>query len=139
LSGAEIPDLESLCRLARQRLDLLNADLLAESLAARRRGYGGLGRLTAALEALAANGAERLRAERIAAALRAAAPVSDGDPIPSEPYAALGLAPGAGLEEVKTAFRKLAVRHHPDTGAGDRERFLRIETAYREILKRLEV
>ena len=44
-------------------------------------------------------------------------------------YKTLGLAPGASEEEIKKAFRKLAMKHHPDRG-GDEAEFKRIKEAY---------
>jgi curved DNA-binding protein len=48
------------------------------------------------------------------------------------PYQILGLNPGANEDEVKKAYRKLAMKHHPDRG-GDEAEFKRIKEAY-EIL-----
>jgi len=48
-------------------------------------------------------------------------------------YEVLGVARDAGLAEIKTAYRKLAVRHHPDRNPGDREaeeRFKEAAEAY---------
>lgn len=47
-------------------------------------------------------------------------------------YELLGLAPGATADEVKKAFRKKAIREHPDKG-GDAEKFKKLTEAY-EIL-----
>lgn len=44
-------------------------------------------------------------------------------------YAILGVARGATPEQIKTAFRKLAKKHHPDIG-GDKEKFETIQQAY---------
>lgn len=41
----------------------------------------------------------------------------------------LGLPPGSSLEEVRTAFRKLSRKHHPDVG-GDPQRFVKIVNSY---------
>lgn len=46
--------------------------------------------------------------------------------------AVLGLGNGAGADEIKGAFRKLAMKHHPDRG-GDQEVFKSINEAYREL------
>ena len=49
-----------------------------------------------------------------------------------DPYAVLGLDKQASPEDIKKAYRKLAVKHHPDKG-GDQEKFKEISAAY-EIL-----
>lgn len=46
------------------------------------------------------------------------------------PYEALGLQRGATEEEVKKAYRKLALRLHPDKPTGDAEKFKEIQGAY---------
>jgi molecular chaperone DnaJ len=48
-------------------------------------------------------------------------------------YELLGIAKGASADEIKKAFRKLAVKHHPDKG-GDEAKFKEINEAY-EVLK----
>ena len=51
------------------------------------------------------------------------------------PYARLGLRPGASLPEVKRAYRRLAMEHHPDrVGSGDLEAFLAVKAAYETIV-----
>lgn len=44
-------------------------------------------------------------------------------------YAILGVAKTATAEEIKTAYRKLAMKHHPDRG-GDHEQFQKMTEAY---------
>jgi DnaJ family protein A protein 2 len=44
-------------------------------------------------------------------------------------YDALGVAKDATMDQIKKAFRKLAVKHHPDKG-GDVEKFKIIQGAY---------
>ena len=47
-------------------------------------------------------------------------------------FETLGLQPGASDEEIKKAYRKLAMKHHPDKG-GDAEKFKEISSAYQEL------
>jgi curved DNA-binding protein CbpA len=37
-------------------------------------------------------------------------------------YEVLGVAPTAGHDEIKAAYRRLAARHHPDVAGGDQRR-----------------
>lgn len=48
------------------------------------------------------------------------------------PYSILGVSPTASTEEIKKAYRVLAMRHHPDRNAasGSQDRFNAIKTAY---------
>jgi preprotein translocase subunit Sec63 len=51
------------------------------------------------------------------------------------PYARLGLRPGAPLAEVKRAYRRLAMEHHPDRGgSADLNTFLAVKAAYESIV-----
>jgi curved DNA-binding protein len=45
-------------------------------------------------------------------------------------YSTLGLKRGATADDIKRAYRSLAMKHHPDRG-GDEKRFKEIEEAYR--------
>lgn len=59
------------------------------------------------------------------------------DPKERDALAALGLEPHVSLAEIKTRFKELAKRFHPDTNAGDRdaeERFKQISQAYTYLL-----
>ena len=47
-------------------------------------------------------------------------------------FATLGLARGASVDEAKAAFRKLALKHHPDKG-GDAAKFWEISEAFAAI------
>lgn len=50
------------------------------------------------------------------------------------PYSVLGLQAGASENEVKSAYKKLAMKHHPDKG-GDPEKFKEINDAFGKIAK----
>jgi curved DNA-binding protein CbpA len=52
-----------------------------------------------------------------------------------DPYRALGIVPGASLNEIRSAYRRLAKQYHPDA-AGDRAlpRFLAIQAAYERLV-----
>ncbi|RZJ74359.1 MAG: J domain-containing protein, partial [Brevundimonas sp.] len=50
-----------------------------------------------------------------------------------DPYKELGVARGAGADEIKKAFRKLAKDLHPDKNPGDKaseDRFKRVTAAF---------
>ncbi|HMR73111.1 MAG TPA: DnaJ domain-containing protein, partial [Candidatus Saccharibacteria bacterium] len=49
-------------------------------------------------------------------------------------YEVLGVGKNASDDEIKKAFRKAAVQHHPDKEGGDEEKFKEINEAY-EVLK----
>src|SRR5580698_2093775 len=58
-------------------------------------------------------------------------------PPKSDYYQTLGIAKGASDEEIKKAYRKLAMQHHPDRNPGDKSaehKFKEISEAY-EVLK----
>lgn len=53
-------------------------------------------------------------------------------------YRVLELKNGASLEEVKTAYRRLALQYHPDTNPGDRyaqEKFVQLHEAYKTLME----
>ena len=50
----------------------------------------------------------------------------------SDPYATLGVNRNSSDSEIKSAYRRLAKKHHPDIG-GDQERFSEISSAYDNI------
>jgi DnaJ-domain-containing protein 1 len=55
-----------------------------------------------------------------------------------EALAVMGLEPGAGLAEIKSHYKKLVKKHHPDVNRGDKaseETFKRITAAYHILLK----
>lgn len=53
----------------------------------------------------------------------------------SDPHELLGVAPGATATEVTAAFRRFALRNHPDRG-GDPDRFRAGAEAYRRLVGR---
>jgi curved DNA-binding protein len=49
-----------------------------------------------------------------------------------DPWSTLGVARGTSPDEIKQAYRKLAMKHHPDRG-GNTEEFQKIQQAYDDI------
>ncbi|MEO7904255.1 MAG: DnaJ domain-containing protein, partial [Candidatus Saccharimonadales bacterium] len=49
-------------------------------------------------------------------------------------YELLGVSKGASADEIKKAYRKAAVKHHPDKEGGDEAKFKEINEAY-DVLK----
>ncbi len=49
-----------------------------------------------------------------------------------DPWRVLGVSPSANDQQIKKAYRKLALKHHPDVDPSDaaHERFLMIQEAY---------
>lgn len=45
-------------------------------------------------------------------------------------YQTLGVDPSASQDEIKAAYRKLAMKHHPDRSGGDDTKFKQIQEAY---------
>jgi DnaJ-class molecular chaperone len=50
-------------------------------------------------------------------------------------YEILGLSPGASEDDIKKAYKRLAMKHHPDRG-GDPEKFKEISSAYETLMGR---
>ena len=47
----------------------------------------------------------------------------------SDYYNVLGISKGASVDEIKSAYKKLALKNHPDRG-GDKDVFQKIQQAY---------
>ncbi len=56
----------------------------------------------------------------------------------AEHYRILGVAPGATVAELKSAYRKLVMAYHPDSpaGTGNAQTFLRVVQAYQSLMGR---
>jgi hypothetical protein len=81
---------------------------------------------------------KRIQAGRVPFPTRAPREVSaasDDRARPVDPYALLGIEATASLDDVKAAFRKKALEHHPDHG-GTAAGFMAIKRAYDGIVKR---
>ncbi|KAF7805431.1 dnaJ-like protein subfamily B member 8 isoform X1 [Senna tora] len=52
------------------------------------------------------------------------------------PYDVLGVSPNATVDEIKKAYRKLALKYHPDVNKEDKaqQKFMRIKNAYNTLL-----
>jgi DnaJ-domain-containing protein 1 len=144
-SGKKITGLaESFARIAFSRSRFLNPDLLTESLAARRAGLGDIPLLASELFSMAMG----REAEREGRFIRQFLDPTYQPPPPDEavedPWNVLGVPRGASREEIKSAFRRLALAFHPDNHAGleEKERkeksqaFMKIRDAYRELTRR---
>jgi DnaJ-domain-containing protein 1 len=140
------PELESYARAAAAVADRLNPDLLSESLLARLRKGAAEDRLETirdALIELASGTAAKKTAKRIAELL-APGEIPRLETEADDSYTLLGVPPSASLDEVKTAYRRLAVLFHPDASVGldegqqksAAEAFIRIDGAYRMIVER---
>ncbi|XP_078434327.1 chaperone DnaJ-domain superfamily protein [Wolffia australiana] len=71
-----------------------------------------------------------------------ALPRSSSSPICE--FAVLGLSPFASADDVKRAYKRLALKHHPDvirgkTGPAKEEVFKEIKSAYESLMQKLEV
>jgi hypothetical protein len=62
-------------------------------------------------------------------------PALAGGVAPAGPHTLLGVKPGASLEELKAAFRRQALAHHPDHG-GDPAVFIALKRAYDSLVRR---
>jgi hypothetical protein len=142
-----LPFIELFCRIAASRRVFLNPDLLAESLTARRKSAKDSAILGEKLEFLALGKTARREAAYIRTILDPSyEPSYSFEEIPEnipDPWKVMGLPPGSPAETVKSSFRKLAVRFHPDMLQGMEEdqrraaiqQFITIKEAYRLIMR----
>lgn len=52
------------------------------------------------------------------------------------PHVVLGITPGASLDDAKQAYRRLAMKHHPDRPGGDVATFNAVRTAFEAFERR---
>ncbi|AEF80194.1 J domain-containing protein [Leadbettera azotonutricia] len=143
---ADFPLVEHFCRLAWSKRESLNPDLLAESLAARRKNREDLPELGTFLFRLASCEKAQTLAGEICSILDPHFKRRPGAKQPSspDPWKILDLPPDTPLGEVKSHYRKLATQFHPDAlQALDEEHretaaraFMAIKEAYKEIAER---
>jgi DnaJ like chaperone protein len=134
---------ESFCRLALSCQNLLNPDLLTESLAARRHDAGDLPLLGSELASMAMGREARQEALYIRQFLDPSYQPPPPDYTTEDPWKVLGISPGASQDEIKSAFRQLALMFHPDNqmGLSEEERkrtgdaFMKIRDAYHELMR----
>jgi DnaJ like chaperone protein len=144
-AGKKITGLaESFSRIAFSRSAFLNPDLLTESLAARRSGLGDLPLLASELFSMAIGREAEYEARFIRQFLDPGYQPPPPDGVIEDPWKVLGVPRNASREEIKSAFRRLALMFHPDnqTGLEEAERekmsqaFVKIRDAYRELTRR---
>ena len=139
------PYAESFCRLAFDRLSSLNPDLLSESLLARRREARDVSLMGAELATMAIGKEAQHEALFIRQFLEPGYRPEGSLSPEDDPWTVLGIAKGASYNEVKSAFRKLAIMFHPDnqTGFSDDEQkkmgetFIKIRDAYHIITREI--
>jgi hypothetical protein len=139
-SSSDGPRLETICRLAWDNRDLLNTDLLAESLKARLNNEIDPEKIILALQELVTNFAPN-QVHRVNSIAHGITP----DTMKSKkdgPWNILGLSPEASVQEIKKTFRRLALQFHPDRLSSlsveqkqaAEECFITIRYAYRQAL-----
>ncbi|MCA1950355.1 MAG: J domain-containing protein, partial [Treponema sp.] len=132
--------LEQVCRLAKEHKKNINVDLLAESLKARTKNYIAPEQIVAVLRELVNlygnNDFDKLNsiAQILCPGIKPGGHHS--------PWGILGLKPDSSIQQIKKAFRKLALQFHPDRLSAlseerkraAQERFIQIRRAYRQAL-----
>jgi len=139
-SGGDSPQIETLCRLAWYNRDLLNADLLAESLKARLAEDIAPEKIILALQDLVTNYSPK-QLYKVDSIAQVIAPDTIKGRKTSH-WNILGLAPEASVQEIKRTFRRLALQFHPDrlSALSDKQKqaaeecFITIRLAYRQAL-----
>ncbi|AEJ18394.1 J domain-containing protein [Gracilinema caldarium] len=134
------PHIEMLCRLARDNQDLLNVDLLAESLKARLKEDVNPEQALFTLQELVTKYSSG-KWERLHRITQVIAPETEKINKDS-PWYILGVAPGASVKEIKKSFRRLALQYHPDRLSllseaeqqAAEEQFITIRQAYKKVL-----
>ncbi|MDP3956778.1 MAG: DnaJ domain-containing protein [bacterium] len=58
-------------------------------------------------------------------------PTPNREPEIKDYYKILGVGQKVAEKDIKTAFRKLSLAHHPDVAGGDSEKFRQINEAYK--------
>lgn len=54
----------------------------------------------------------------------------------TDPFEILGLKKNSSAKDIRTAYVKLALKHHPDRPGGNRDKYCEISEAYNKLLKR---
>lgn len=56
----------------------------------------------------------------------------------AKPHEVLGVAPDASLSAVRAAYKRLAMKYHPDRPGGDLVRFQQVQAAFDALRAKLE-
>lgn len=132
-------DWQTLCRVAGKPGEI-NGDFVTECLAARllkvRDNNALLKSVFAFLQALERQWDDNRQGEKPSVYLARIIGYSCTSGEVAAAYADLGLSENAGLDEVKTAHRRLAARYHPDSEDGDRTLFEKVQKSYEIIMQK---
>lgn len=132
--------IELFCRIAWDNRNILNGDLLAESLRARLSSDVSPNKVVFALQALVATYSSKQfdRIYQLSHIIDPEAPKAKKN----SPWCILGVSPDASVQEIKRTFRRLALQFHPDclSSLSDKQKqaaeecFITIRQAYRQAL-----